>query len=382
MFLRKQSGSIKPMLVMVGIVGIFVLGMGGFKFLKIKAAIEEGSRRGPPAQGVTTTKVQLVELKSSIQMVGTLSPSQGVTLGVEEEDKVVKIHFSSGQPVKLGDVLLELDTSVELAQLQSAEAKLELARINLKRVQGLLKQSAISEQALNNAVSEERAADGDVKAIQGVIARKKIVAPFDGTAGIRLVNVGQYLRRGDLVVPLHSLRTMLLDFNVPERYLPYIELGHDVEFRADVYANETFTGSVTAIDPQINKETRNFKVQAVINNENEKLRPGMFARVTVLSGEVRKVLAVPGSSISYAPYGNSVFLAERTSSPAGELVIAKQQFVTLGSAVGDLIEVSKGLTEGQEIVSSGTFKLQSGITLIINNKVTPSADAVSKVDNT
>jgi membrane fusion protein (multidrug efflux system) len=370
------------MQTMLLIVGAMILALGSYKYLQIKTAMEQGAHRGPPPQGVTTAKVTMIDLKSSIQVVGTLSPSQGVTLGAEEEGKVISINFASGQVVKAGDVLVELDTSVESAQLQSAEAKLELARINLKRVQSLFKQSAISEQALNNAVSEERAADGEVKAIKGIIARKKVVAPFDGRAGIRLVNVGQYLTRGAAVVPLQSLGAMLLDFNVPERFLPQVDLGHEVEFRVDVYPDVVFTGGVTAIDPQINRDTRNFKVQAVINNKEEKLRPGMFARVTVLSGEIRKVLAVPGSSINYAPYGNSVFIAERSATPDGEAVVAKQQFVTLGSAVGDLIEVTKGLAEGQEIVSSGTFKLQAGIPLIVNNKVTPSAETVSQVDNT
>lgn len=377
-----SRGSVKPMAIMLMLVGLVILGLGSVKFLQIRAAMQAGARMGPPPQGVTTTFVSTFKLKSSIQVVGTLNPSQGVTLSAEEDGKVARINFESGADVSIDTILVELDTSVEEAQLQSAQARLELARINLKRVQTLLKESAISEQSLNNAVSEEQAADGDVKAIKGIIARKHISAPFSGRAGIRLVNVGQYLKRGDPVVPLHGMDPMFLDFSVPERYLADLKRGQKVQFSVDVYPDEKFEGEITATDPQVNPDTRNFKVQAVILNSEEKLRPGMFARVAVFTGEEREVIAIPGTAINYAPYGNSVYLVEKMQGPAGEYEGAKQQFVSLGLSFGDLIEVTNGLSLGQQIVTSGTFKLANGIQLIINNKVMPSGESNPTVDNT
>jgi len=370
------------MVIMLALVGLIIIALGSFKFLQISAAMKAGARQGPPPQGVTTTFVSTFKLKSSIQVVGTLNPSQCVTLSAEEDGKVARINFDSGADVLTESILVELDTSVEEAQLQSAQARLELARINLKRVQTLFKESAISEQSLNNAVSEEQAADGDVKAIKGIIARKHISAPFSGRAGIRLVNVGQYLKRGDPVVPLHAMDPMFLDFSVPERYLAELKLGQKVQFSVDVYSKEKFEGEVTAIDPQVSTDTRNFKVQAVISNGEEKLRPGMFARVTIFTGEEREVVAIPGTSINYAPYGNSVYLVEKMQGPAGEYDGAKQQFVSVGSSFGDLIEITQGLAVGQQIVTSGTFKLANGIQLIINNKVIPGAESNPTVDNT
>ena len=374
--------SAKPMIVMLIAVAALVFGLGFTKFLKIKAAIEEGSKMGPPPQGVTTTQVTLGRFRSSIQVVGTVSASQGVTLSAEEDGKVAKINFESGSYVKAGDVLVEFDTSVEEAQLQSAQARLQLAQINLKRVQTLFKAAAISEQSLNNAVSEQQAADGDVKALLGVVARKRIIAPFEGRAGIRLLNLGQYVTRGTPVVPLHSMDPMFLDFSIPERYISEVKPGQKIDFSVDVYDSQKFQAEISAIDPQIDPTTRNFKVQGVVSNGDEKLRPGMFARVTFFIGSEREVVTIPASSINYAPYGNSVFVVEKMTGPNGEYAGAKQQFVTLGSSIGDLVEIVNGLSVGQEVVTSGTFKLQNGTQLIINNSVLPNANARPEVDNT
>lgn len=376
------GGTKIAMVVMLGVVGIFILVMGGAKYWQISKAMAAGAMQGPPPQAVTTTVVAESSWQPTLEVVGSLTPSQGVTLAVEEDGKVSKIAFDSGARVKAGDVLVELDTSVEQAQLQSAQARLELARINLKRVQTLFKQSAISEQAVNNAVSEEKAADGDVKAIEGTIARKKIIAPFEGRAGIRMVNVGQYLQKGSSVVPLHALDPMYLDFSVPERDMASLSLGQEVKFTVEVFEGEEFSGKVTAIDPQVSTSNRNVRAQATIANPGERLMSGMFAKVKIHVGGERAVLAIPTSSISYAPYGNSVFVVEKMTGPAGEFVGVKQQFVTLGGSEGDMVEVSKGLEKGQEIVTSGTFKLQGGMPVIINNSVLPSSDTQPKVENT
>lgn len=380
---QKEIGSSKiAMFAMLALVGIFVAVLGGTKYWQISKAMAAGAHHGPPPQAVTTTIVAESSWQPKLEVVGSLAPSQGVTLAVEEDGKVSKIAFESGAHVKAGDVLVELDTSVEQAQLQSAQARLELARINLRRVQTLFKQSAISEQAVNNAVSEEKAADGDVKAIEGTIARKKIIAPFDGRAGIRMVNVGQYMQKSWGVVPLHALDPMYLDFSVPEREMGSLSIGQTIKFTVDVFADEEFTGKITAIDPQVTPSTRNVKAQATLANPGERLMSGMFAKVKIYVGEQRQVLAIPSSAINYAPYGNSVFVVEKMKGPAGEYLGVRQQFVTLGGTEGDLVEVSKGLEKGQEIVTSGTFKLQGGMPVIINNTVLPSSETSPKVENT
>jgi membrane fusion protein (multidrug efflux system) len=175
---------------------------------------------------------------------------------------------------------------------------------------------------------------------------------------------------------------MFLDFSIPERYISEVKPGQKIDFSVDVYDSQKFQAEISAIDPQIDPTTRNFKVQGVVSNGDEKLRPGMFARVTFFIGSEREVVTIPASSINYAPYGNSVFVVEKMTGPNGEYAGAKQQFVTLGSSIGDLVEIVNGLSVGQEVVTSGTFKLQNGTQLIINNSVLPNANARPEVDNT
>ncbi len=351
---------------------LFVAGLGATKYYQITSAMAANAHSGPPPQAITTIKVTESSWADEISTVGTLSPSQGVMLSAEEDGNVVKIGFESGAEVKKGDLLVQIDTSVEEAQLQSAQARLELARINLKRVQGLYTKSAMSESSLNNAVSEAKAAEGDANAIKAIIERKTIYAPFDGRTGIRVVNLGQYLQKGTPIVPLHQIDLMYLDFSIPQQNLSLLHVGQEVEFSVDVYEEKIFKGIITAIDTEVNEATRNFKVQATVQNADKKLRPGIFANIRILYGDKKSVMAIPASSINYAPYGDSVYVVTKIKAPDGsEFEGVKQQFVQLGASRGDQIIVASGLVIGEEIATSGIFKLGPDFPVIINNSVQP-----------
>ncbi len=374
----------KPMIIMLMIAFGIIAILGGTKFYKISKAIAANANHGPPPQAVTSMIATESTWYPTLDVVGSVSASRGVTISAEEDGKIVKIGVESGSQVKAGDLLLQQDTSVEEADLQAAQAKLDLARINLKRFQTLFAQSATSESTVNNAVSEAKATEGQVRAIQAVIAKKTVTAPFDGRAGIRMANEGEYLQKGASMVPLYALDPMFLDFTIPQIDVAKIKVNQEITFLIDSFADRKFIGKITAIDPQINSGTRNFRVQATVDNKDESLRPGMFAKVSILLGSEEKVIAIPGTSIDYAPYGNSVYIIEKMKNPQGgdEYLGVRQQFVQIGKSQGDLAAVMSGIKPGEEVVTSGIFKLRPGFPVIINNSVKPANDLKPNPEDT
>lgn len=342
------------------------------KYRMIAGAIAKHASFKLPATAVTTTQVQESEWQESISVVGSLAPVQGVIISAEEPGKVVKIGFESGAPVQAGDLLVKFDTSVEEAELQAAEAKLDLARINMKRNENLRAKQAVSESAWDEAVSTLRTTEGATNAIRAMIARKTVVAPFAGRAGIRMINVGEFVTPGTQLVPLQSLNPLYLNISIPQSRLAQIRIGQEVNFTVDLFGDKEFSAKITAIDPQLDEATRNVRVQATVDNSNEQLKPGMFAKVEVAVAEPRPVLAIPGSAVSYAPYGNSVFVVEKIKDPKDQEILGvTQHFVKLGQARGDLVAVLSGLKAGQEVVTSGVFRLRPGAEVVVNNSITP-----------
>jgi membrane fusion protein (multidrug efflux system) len=286
---------------------------------------------------------------------------------------VSEIDFESGHAVKKGAVLVRLDTSTERAQLSSAVARRDLAKLNFDRVTSLREKNANSQADLDRAGAEAKQAEAAVSELQAMINRKTIRAPFDGVLGIRQVNLGQYLEGGAAVVPLQAAAPIYVNFSVPQQDAGGLKAGDEVRVVKEGTSEAIEVGKINAVNSLIDSDTRNIEAQAVFTNKSGKLRPGMFVEVAIMLGESAKVVALPVSAISYAPYGNSVFIVEDMDGPDGKKYKGvRQQIVKLGDARGDQVAVLSGVSAGQEVVSSGVFKLRSGASVQVNNNITPS----------
>lgn len=329
-----------------------------------------------PPEAVTTTTVREETWQPTLSTVGSLTAVNGVLVSADLPGIIERISFESGKPVKAGDVLVQLDMRQEQAQSEAAEAKLQLASQSLNRQTDLLRKRVSSQSDYDTASAEFQQAKAILQEIRATIARKTIRAPFSGNLGIRLVNVGQYVQSGDKIVPLQSLDPIYVDFALPQQHLAELKPGNPVRIQAEGFGTATFSGEITAINSMVDTTSRNIQVQATLKNPDGKLLPGMFVKVDVLLPNEEKVLSVPASSISYAPYGDSVFVVEPSTGPEGKPnKVVKQQFVVLGSSRGDQVAVVSGLKAGQEVVTSGAFKLRPDAEVTVNNEVQPSNES-------
>ena len=284
-----------------------------------------------------------------------------------------KIHFESGQWVHEGDILVELDTRQERAQLASLEAQRDLAKINYGRAQELVKAGVISTSDYDNATAQRKATEAQVGDIRAAIARKTIHAPFSGMLGIRQVSLGQYLAAGQSVVSLQSLNPIYVNFGVPQQDTPKVGAGHSIRVTNYDLPGLSFPGKITALDSVISEQTRNIQVQATLPTKGNKLRPGMFLQVELPLGQPRDVVPLPASAINYAPYGDSVFIVSEMKDPKGNTYRGvRQQVVKIEGSRGDQVAITSGINPGDEIVSSGVFRLRNGAPVQVNNKVKPS----------
>lgn len=375
--MKKQLG--------ITVLAIFLLTafLAVIKVTQISRAIAEHARFSPPPEAVTTTKVTKAEWRESFDTVGSFVSIQGATLSAKESGNVVAVRFESGAKVKAGDVLLEIDRSVEEATLRGATARLELTKQNLERANKLRGQSALALSTLEDAQSKVRQSEAEVQSIKAAIERKTIVAPFDGRAGIRTVNVGSFVNAGAPLVPLYSLNPIYFNFSVPQQLAPQLATGSHVTVAVDAFPNREFTGEVTAINPNIDEALRTITVQATVQNAQEEILPGMFGSVHFDIGDEKSLLVIPSVSVTYAPYGNSVYVVERSKGADGkERTTARQQIVQLGRARGDFVSVIKGLNEGDEIVSTGAFKLRPGAPIQIKETGASPLSLSPRVENT
>ena len=311
-----------------------------------------------------------------LSTVGSMRAVNGVTVSTDLAGIVSEIAFTSGVEVKKGDLLVKLDTRQEEAQLRSNQARRDLAKINLERQRGLVAKNAVARSDYDSAASEFRQADATVEDSQALIARKTILAPFDGWIGIRQVNIGQYLNVGAPIASLQSLDPIYVDFSLPQQHMEEISAAKKLRVMADGVADKEFNGEISAVDAQVDESTRNLMVRGTVPNPDRKLRPGMFVKVDVLLPEKGGVVSIPASSINYAPYGDSVFVIKDKAGPDGQpALIAEQQFVKLGPSRGDQVSILKGVKEGDRVVTSGVFKLRSGFPVHVNNSVEPGNDA-------
>ena len=373
---------VKRMFLILAVTLIFIAVLGFVKFQQIQTAIAKGAAFQPPPAAVTTIVAAQDDWAATLSAIGTMAAVQGVTVSADLPGTVDRITFESGRAVREGEVLAELDTRQERAQLAAIEAQHELARLNYERMKGLLRDRVVSQAEFDRAMAEEKQTTAQVGEIQAAIARKTIRAPFSGVLGIRQVNLGQYLAPGDPLVPLQSHDPIYVNFGVPQQDIPRVRVGHRVTVRADDLGRGEFSGRVTAFDSTIDEATRNVQVQATLSNPGGTLRPGMFVQTELSLGSSRTVIALPASAISYAPFGDSVFIVTDLKGENGQRYRGvRQQFVKLGGARGDQIAVISGVTPGDEVVTSGVFKLRNGAAVQINNNVQPSNNRAPKPED-
>ncbi|HPA20262.1 MAG TPA: efflux RND transporter periplasmic adaptor subunit [Verrucomicrobiae bacterium] len=368
----------KVLISVLGLVGIVVL-LGGIKALQIGAMVAQAERMVPPPESVATAKVTRRPWQAELHAIGSLNPVQGVMISAELSGVVRKIGFENGAVVRKGDLLVQLDTDLEEAQLRSAEAQAELSKLDLDRAKQLRADRTIAQSELDTVDSRHKQAVAQVEALRATIAKKTLTAPFSGRAGIRKVNLGQFVDAGKPIVSLQSTDPIYADFHLPQQRLADLRTGLAVNLRTDAFPDRAFDGTLSAINAEVDEATRNVHLQATIPNPDGALRPGMFVRVAVVLPNKENVLTIPATSVLYAPYGNSVFAIE--DAPAGGKIV-RQRFVRLGPTIGDFVAISEGLKEGEEIVSAGAFKLRGGMHVSVNNAIGPESRLQPEPDDT
>jgi membrane fusion protein (multidrug efflux system) len=373
---------VKRMILTVGVMVAIVGALGFVKFKQVQAAIAQGAAYRPPPEAVTTVVAEATEWPATLNAIGTVAAVHGVTVSADLPGTVERIAFESGAAVREGEVLVELDTRQEEAQLAAVEAQRELAHVDFDRMRGLLDERVVSRAEYDQATAQQKQAQARVEEIRAAIARKTIRAPFAGILGLRQVNLGQYLSAGDAVVSLQSLHPIYVNFGVPQQSVGRLGEGRRVRVTSDALPGVEFAGRVTAIDSIVDETTRNVQVQATLPNRDARLRPGMFVEVELSMGESRSVIPLPASAISYAPYGDSVFVVTDLKGPDGRTYRGvRQQFVKVEGSRGDQVAVVSGLERGDEVVTSGTFKLRNGSAVLVNNSVRPANDPAAKPEN-
>jgi membrane fusion protein (multidrug efflux system) len=361
----------KRLILVLGVMAVVIMALGFAKFRQIESAVHAGAFQ-PPPEAVTSIVTQREQWPASMTAIGTIEAVHGVMVSADLPGTVARINFDSGKAVREGEILVELDTRQERAQLASLEAQRDLAKVNFGRMQELVNAGVISRMDYDQATAQQKATEANVAEIRATIDRKTIRAPFSGILGIRKVNLGQYLPAGSPVVSNQSLNPIYVNVGVPQQAAAQVHVGRNLRVTTEDVAGKVFAGSVTAIDSEVDPTTRNIQVQATLSNPEGKLRPGMFVQVEMPLGASRSVIALPASAINYAPYGDSVFVITDLKDPTGKTYRGvRQQFVKVEGARGDQVAVISGLNPGEEVVTSGVFKLRNGAAVQINNKVQP-----------
>jgi membrane fusion protein, multidrug efflux system len=371
----------RMILTLIGMAA-FIAVIGTVKYRQVQAGIAQHASFQPPPEAVTTVRAQEDQWPSTVDSIGTVEAVHGVTVAADLPGLVSRIEFESGKKVRAGDVLVRLDTRQEQAQFAAAESQRSLTTVNFERMKGLREKGITSQAEYDKAAAEHKQAVAQTGETQATIGRKTIRAPFSGVLGLRQVNLGQYLKAGDPIVSLQSLDPIYVNFSVPQQQLGDLRVGAEVRVTAQGVENSDPTGTITAVNSVVDEATRNIQVQATLANREDKLRPGMFVEAQVVLGASTPVVALPTSAISYAPYGNSVFIVGDMKGPKGQTYRGvRQQFVKLGDSRGDQVAVVSGVKPGEEVVTSGVFKLRNGAAVVVNNKVQPSNNPAPKPED-
>jgi membrane fusion protein (multidrug efflux system) len=369
----------KRMIVVIAALVVLVAGLGFLKFQQIRAAMAQSWT--PPPEAVTTIAAGQEQWAATTSVIGSVTAVQGVTVSADLPGVVEEIAFESGRSVQAGQVLVRLDVSQERAQLAAADAQRDLARLNLDRMTHLREKQVVSQAEFDRATAEFKQADARAREIRAIIDRKQIRAPFTGVLGIRQINLGQYLTAGDPVVPLQSMDPVYVNFSVPQQDLGDLRIGAPVQASAESVA-VIAAGRVTAINSVVDEGTRNVQIQAEFRNPKGRLRPGMFVEVEAKHGAGSPTVTLPATAVSYAPYGNSIFVVRDLKGPDGKTYRGvEQRFVKLGASRGDQVSVVSGLKPGEEVVTSGVFKLRNGASVLVNNEIRPGNNPAPKPED-
>jgi membrane fusion protein (multidrug efflux system) len=359
---------IKRLFLVLLLLGLVLGAIFGVKFYQAqKQAAMAGT---PPPPVVAAAEVRQDDWQPRLAAVGSLVATQGIFVTNEVAGQVREIYFDSGEPITKGDRLLQLDDSVDQADLRGLNAQRDLARIKLERFGKLLKDRSASQSDYDEAKAELDRTEAAVAAKAALIAKKRITAPFDGKLGIRLVDVGEYLPPGSQIVPLDALDPIYADYSLPERRLPEIQEGNQLVVKVAAYPEREFRGTISAINPGVEQRTRTIKIRATLENPDHLLRPGMFAEVATLLSRRMELLTLPRTAISFAPYGDTVFRIEEKE---GRPTVQRRQ-VTTGQAQGGRVEILSGLAAGERVVVAGQVKLRNGQEVHIDNSVVPPED--------
>jgi membrane fusion protein (multidrug efflux system) len=376
----------KRMVIMVISVLVLVGLIAAIKVMGIMKLIKQSQAPQPPVV-VTATKIEPQEWQPQLTAVGSLRAVRGVDVTTEIAGLVRSLQFKSGDDVKSGALLVQLNADADIAQLNVLKAAADLAQTTLARDQAQLAAEAIAKAQVDSDTADLKSKQAQVAGQQATIDKKTIRAPFAGRLGITLVNPGQYLNPGDKVVTLQTIDPIYVDFYLPQQQISQVALGQRVSVANDAYAGQVFTGKITAIDPKVDTGTRNVQVEATIGNGKKLLLPGMFARTEVATGAKQNYLTLPQTAITYNPYGSTVFVAvpptkaedkARKDENGQPLLQAQQVFVTTGPTRGDQVAILKGLQAGAVVVTSGQLKLKNGTLLRIDNAHPPADQANPK----
>lgn len=363
---------LRVFLPLLGVLAV-VAGLAAVKAKQIGMLIKAGKAAeaaGPPPEVVNTGVAKQDSWALTLSAVGSVEAVKGVTLSNDAPGVITAIRFESGAEVKAGEILVELDSSVERAQLGSVLARRELAKTSLERNKALVDKGALPAAQLDTDEATLKSANADAAALQAQISRKTVRAPFAGKLGIRAVNLGQYLNPGTPITMLESKDALYVDFTLPQQKLELLALGTKVEFRA-VGLSGVLSGAVAAIDTNVDPVSRSVRLRATVDDKAQKLRPGMFLEVLVILDKQQQVVAVPATAVVHATYGNSVFVVEDKGSGADgkPQKVARQQFVRTGVARGDFVAIEDGLKAGETVVVAGAFKLRNGASIVVNDSV-------------
>lgn len=364
-----------PFLLAIGAGVLIVLILAAVKFFQVRAAMAHYANFVIPPESVTSVVAEEEEWVPALKAVGSIAAVQGVVVSTDQPGIVTKINFESGQTVKEGDLLVQLDISQEEAQLRSALAQQKLAALNLQRQQNLLKNRVSSQADFDAAQAQYDETTASVLEMRSRLNKKTIRAPFSGVLGIRLVNLGEYLESGAKVAPLQSLDPIYVNFWLPQQNLAQVAAGQAVKVQAEGQP-AAFEGKINAVDAVVDEATRNVRVQATVSNPDGRLRAGMFVGAEVPLPQKERHVVLPATCIQYAPYGDTVYIVEEvTDQKTGKTYKGvRQQVVKVGESLGDRVTVLEGVKPGEEVVSSGGFKLRQGSAVQVNNAIVPPSE--------
>jgi membrane fusion protein (multidrug efflux system) len=365
-----------PRRMTIMLCGVFLLlglifGFNQLKTFMIKHFI---SGMGLPPATVSTMVIATSEWQPKLTSVGNVRAFRGVELSTEVAGLVASVPIKSGQDVKEGELLIKLNDSSDVAQLNSLKALADLAKVINERDRQQLAIQAISKNVFDTSAADAKSKQAQVEQQTALVAKKNLKAPFSGRVGIVSINPGQYVNSGDKLLTLQTLDPIFVDFNLPQNNAEQIQVGQVVEVTTDAFKDASFTGKITAVSPKVDTNTRNIQVEAQLANPDKKILPGMFANVNIKLGDQVKLLTLPQTAVTYNPYGSTVFLAKpsgKKDKQGKEILEAQQVFVTTGATRGDQVAILKGVDDGATVVTSGQLKLKNGTPLIINNKVEP-----------